>query len=59
MLQETFPPEVRKLLPRGYRMDRFTALRVCNVVIMSYNATSDRQLAQRFQRAVSRLRARC
>ena len=49
----------RSVVPRDFEFRRLTEVRVCNVVLTSYNARNDRALSARFHRAQSRLRAAC
>ena len=59
LLHGKLSADERSVAPRGFRADRLREVRVCNVVVSSYNADRDRTLARRFDRAVALLRARC
>jgi hypothetical protein len=47
------------LLPRGFDPTRLRSVRVCNLVLQTYNADGDPGLAARFDRAVGFLRRKC
>ena len=49
----------RAALPRGFDVHRLREVRVCNVVLDSYDAGRDPTLRARFDRAVQGLRAKC
>ena len=59
LLQGQLSPADRAALPRGYDPERLTDVRVCNLVITSYNSRRDAVLATRVERAVTALRAKC
>ena len=52
-------PEERSAVPRGFNADRLREVRVCNVVVSSYNSNSVPNVARRFDRAVALLRRAC
>lgn len=47
------------VVPPGFDLRRFRSLRVCNLLLQSYNAHGDPGLSARFSRAVRLLQARC
>ena len=49
----------RGLLPRDFDAMRLQEVRICNVVLTSYNAANDAALGSRVKRAESLLRAAC
>lgn len=49
----------RRLPPRGFLPSRLREVRVCNVVLTSYNPQENRALTFRFDRAVNLLRKMC
>jgi hypothetical protein len=59
LLRGTLSREERRLLPRGYDADRLNEIRICNVVLTSYNPSRNRTLDMHFRDAASRLRQRC
>lgn len=59
LLHGKVSPEERSAVPRGFKVDRLTEVRVCNVVVSSYNPNRARTVARRFDRAVTLLRAKC
>jgi hypothetical protein len=59
LLHGTLRPEDRSAVPPGFEADRLAEVRVCNVVVSSYNRDRARSVTRRFDRAVALLRARC
>jgi hypothetical protein len=59
LLQHNLSPAERRLLRRDFDVTRLKEVRVCNVVVTSYNGRNDASLAARFKRAISMLRSRC
>ncbi|HEU0304061.1 MAG TPA: hypothetical protein VFR32_05730 [Gaiellaceae bacterium] len=51
--------EYPEVLPSGFDLAQLTVERVCNVLIVSYNAKDDESLDARFQHAVALLRKKC
>jgi hypothetical protein len=49
----------RSAVPTGFKADSLRDVRVCNVVVSSYNPNRARSVTQRFDRAVALLRAKC
>jgi hypothetical protein len=49
----------RAALPRGFHVRRLREVRVCNVVLDSYDAGTDPTLRRRFDRVVALLHDRC
>jgi hypothetical protein len=47
------------VVPLGFDLRRFRSLRVCNLLVQSYNAHGDPGLSARFNRAVRLLRNEC
>jgi hypothetical protein len=59
LLQGKLRPSERGLLPRDFDASRLREVRVCNVVLASYNAANDAVLASRMRLAELLLRAAC
>jgi hypothetical protein len=59
LLQGNLTPSERGLLPRDFDATRLREVRICNVVLASYNAANDAALTSRVRRAESLLRAAC
>ncbi len=59
LLHGTLSPQERSALPQGFDIARLVDVRVCNVVLTSYDTDRNRSLAARIERAVGILRQKC
>ena len=59
LLHGTLSRQDRAVLPRGFDLARLVDVRVCNVVVWSYNRNNDPTLASRLERAIAMLRRKC
>jgi hypothetical protein len=59
LLRGQLTAQERSLLPRGFDVTRLRDVRICNVVITSYNGSRDDDLAGHLDRAIVLLRKAC
>ena len=59
LLKGRLTPGEKNIVPPGFDASNLTEVRVCNVVLSSYNANRVRSLARRFHRAIAGLRTKC
>jgi hypothetical protein len=59
LLHDALSALERRLLPHGYNVSHLRDVRVCNLVVASYNASNQATLKTRFDRATVLLKEKC
>ena len=59
LLQGKLSASDRAILPTDFRRSRLTDVRVCNVVVTSYNAGTDPKLGRKLAKLLATLRGKC